>query len=120
MVVGNEGMGTLRDRIERRLRAEVCPLCRKGRSDGGCEQSADFPCPLMGRLDEVTEVISGIRDYSLEPYQERLREVVCSSCPSGKSGTCARRDEGDCALDAHFPKIVAVIESELAADPGLV
>lgn len=111
-------MTALRDRIEKRLREEICSICGQQR-DGECGQSEDFLCPLVSHLDEVIEVISATRDYSLIPYQEQVRAIVCSSCRTDDTSECTHRQERDCALDAYFPRIVAVIERELAADPGL-
>lgn len=111
-------MTTLRERIEHRIRDEICPLCRQDSRSSHCE-AGDEPCPLIDHLDQVMEIISGIRDYSLEPYRDKLRQVVCAACASGQGDVCARRERRDCALDAYFPKIVAIIESELEADAGL-
>lgn len=113
-------MRSLRDRIERELREHICPLCREATSGQGCcRGQADEACTLMDRLDEIMEVISSIRDYSIDPYQERIRRIICSDCDEGPDGTCEQRDQGSCALDAHFPRIVAIIEKELAADSGV-
>lgn len=112
-------MGNVRDRIRQQIREQICTICREGHSGGGCGHSADDPCVLIVSVDEIMEVISGISDYSLEPYHDRIREVVCSTCKQDETGHCATRDEGRCALDNHFPKVVAIIEKELAADPGL-
>lgn len=114
-----ETMTTLRDRIEKRLREEVCTTCQQDRPDSGCDEAGDRNCALMARMDEVIEVIGSVRDYSLMPYQDRLRQVICTDCADEHDGTCSRRDSRECALDAYFPTIVAVIEKELAADPGI-
>jgi hypothetical protein len=110
-------MAELRDRIERRIRDEICPTCRQARE--GCHHREDDPCPLIGQLDQIIEVISSTRDYSLEPYQARIREIVCTACRQDESGDCVLRDEQQCALDTYFPRIVSLMEQEFAKDPGL-
>lgn len=75
--------------------------------------------PLFARLDDVIEVIEGIRDYSVEPYQQKVRQMICTTCRQDGEGLCVTRDNELCALDKYFPMIVAVIEEELNADPGL-
>ena len=75
--------------------------------------------PLFSRLDDVIAVVEGIRDYSVEPYEQKVREIVCATCRQDDQGRCATRDHGFCGMDKYFPMIVAVIEQELHADPGL-
>lgn len=108
-------MSGLKHRIEARLRerieaAEKAEPNACGKLDLG---------PLFARLDEVIEVVEGIRDFSVEPYLDRVREVVCATCRQDESGRCATRDARRCGLDRHFDLIVAVVEQELKHDPGL-
>ena len=112
-------MSDLRERIQRELRNEVCSICVQDREGEGCVGLADDTCLLMARLDEIMEVISGVRDYSLEPYRDRIRQVICASCEGAAGGSCDDRQRSACALDAYFPRIVAVIERELFADRGV-
>ena len=111
-------MTTLHDRIEHRLRDEICSRCRDEHPDAKCENATDFPCPLMTRLDDVIRVVAATQDYSVEPFQERVREVVCATCRTTDAGDCAHRERQKCALEAYFPQIVAIVEKELAADTG--
>jgi hypothetical protein len=97
----------LRERIEA---AEKSDAKRAGKLDLG---------PLFTRLDDVIRVVEGIRDYSVAPYHEKVREIVCATCRQDGSGRCATRDQQHCGLDKYFPIIVAVIEEELKSDPGL-
>lgn len=112
-VIGD--MSTLRSRIEQRLRerieaAEAAKACAGGKLDLG---------PLFGRLDDLIAVVEGIRDYSVEPYMERVREVICATCRQDASGRCVTRDADRCGLERYFDLIVAVVENELKHDPGL-
>ncbi len=106
-------MSELRERIERRLRERLaselqsCPECESSSSSG-----IDTG-PLFKHLDEVIEIVAAVQDYSVDPYMDKVRQVVCSACRQKPGGECATRDDGRCALDRFFPIIVAVIEKEL-------
>jgi len=107
-------MSELKQRIEQRLRERIDAA--EAAAGGG--RKLDLG-PLFTRLNELVEVVEGIRDYSVEPYRERVREVVCAACRQDESGRCATRDAEQCGLDKHFELIVAVVEAELGQDPGL-
>jgi len=111
-------MDTLRQRIERRLREEICDPCREDRGLDSCAEGDDF-CPLMDRLDDLVAVVSGIKDYSLEPYRDKVGEIICSTCRADEDGSCRHRQSHDCALEEYFPKIVAILEEELKSDPAI-
>src|SRR5262245_28567055 len=104
-------METLRERIERELRSQICRNCYGWGRDAACAAGSD--CPLFENLDEVIEVVRSIRDVSVGPYHERLRAVVCSHCRLDSTGHCRRSNQLNCALDVYFPQIVAIIENEL-------
>jgi hypothetical protein len=108
-------MNSLHLRIEKRLRERIdAAECKAPAARGPIDLK-----PLMSRLDEVIRVVEGIRDYSVEPYRERVREIVCATCRQDASGNCRTRENGLCGLDKYFDVIVAVVEEELKADPGL-
>jgi len=107
-------MNALQDRIENRLREQIGAAERAMGSGDRLELD-----PLFSRLADVIEVVEGIRDYSVEPYRDRVREIVCSSCRQDPDGRCSTRDSQTCGLDKHFDLIVAVVEEELKHDPGL-
>ncbi len=113
-------MSALREQIESRLREEISVLYWRDHPPAdGAGPPDELPFPLKSRLDAVIDIIAGAKDFSLEPYQEKVREIVCSTCRQDGSGACSLREEGECSLEAYFPKIVAIIEKELEADPGI-
>lgn len=107
-------MNALKNRIERRLREKIEAAEQASGGNGRLDLG-----PLFARLDELIGVVEGIRDYSVEPYMEKVREVICATCREDPSGRCATRDSHKCGLDQHFDLIVAVVEAELKHDPGL-
>jgi len=111
-----DGMKTsLYQRIESRLHERIDQLKR----ESGRDLPEDLFDPLFHHLTEVIEIVASIKDYSTEPYLEKLRSVVCVDCNADRSGDCVRRDAGMCGLNDYFPLIVGTIEQELKSDPGL-
>jgi hypothetical protein len=108
-------MNGLRQRIESKLRERIEAAERTAPAPGG---ELDLG-PLFARLDEVIQVVSGIRDFSVEPYRERVREIICASCRQDGEGHCKTRSASLCGLDKYFDLIVGVIEQELKTEPGL-
>jgi hypothetical protein len=108
-------MSSLQSRIEAQLRERI-DAAEKASPGGNGKLDLG---PLFARLDDLIGVVEGIRDYSVEPYMERVREIVCATCRQDASGRCATRDSQKCGLDRHFDLIVAVVEQELKHDPGL-
>lgn len=108
-------MSSLRERIESRLRdrieaAEQTALTGTGKLDLE---------PLFAHLDELIQVVESIHDFSVEPYRERVREIVCSTCRQDDTGRCGTRAASLCGMDKYFDMIVAVVQQELKAEPGL-
>lgn len=103
---------SLKDRVAERLRERIPAEAAKHGDD---PQKMDIT-PLFSHLDDVIQVVSQVHDYSTEPYMDRVREIVCSSCREQDTGICDTRENGMCALDSYFPTIVAVIEQEMKAE----
>ncbi len=103
-------MATLRENIEKKLRERVCANCYATLPDGSCNLGG---CPIFARLDEIIEIVSSIRDYSIDPYLDRLRTIICATCEQHPDGRCLRRDALDCGLSMYFPMVVEIIEEEL-------
>lgn len=100
-------------RIEAQLRSQICPECNFKIGDHDC--AAGSKCPLFHRLDQVIEILGSIRDYSTEPYQDRLKAVLCPQCRHDSNAPCRPGDGPHCAIDLYFPTIVAIVERELYA-----
>lgn len=108
-------MATLRERIERRIRDEICHVCLYERADGGCNQTLLDLCPIVAKLDEVIAIVRATDSDAIDPYVERLRETVCGECDNqGDDGHCGVRDRADCPLDDYFVLVVEIVEQELA------
>ena len=106
-------MTALREKIEAQLREQVCSVCFARLRNGGCGLPEGFRCPLFEHLDEVIQIVGSTQEEAIEPYVDRLRQVICSHCQMNDSGHCAKRDNLECALDMYLPLVVEIIESEL-------
>lgn len=112
-------MSTLHERIERRIREAICHACIYQTADGGCNLAGHESCPVVGKIDEVVGIVKGIRSDRIDPYAQRLREVVCAECHNeDAAGHCKLRDHADCPLDDYFVLLVQIVEEELAAEPS--
>ncbi|MCK6457755.1 MAG: hypothetical protein L6Q92_14640 [Phycisphaerae bacterium] len=110
-------MKPLRARVEDRIRETICRACIYEKSDGGCSLKDPNDCPIISRIDKIIDVVRTIRSDKIDPYVERLREVICSECRmQDENGQCTMRDHADCALDDYFVLIVDLVESELVAE----
>lgn len=93
------------------LQAKVCIKCLDGNGDGDCRIAGDGFCAMKIHLPNIIEAVNSVYSHSIVPYEEQLRNKVCSTCTHRSAdGHCSLRDEVECALDRYFPLIVEVIE----------
>ncbi len=108
-------MNTVYLQVENRLQQRIERL----RQDSGKDLPEDLFEPLFAHLQDVIDIVASIKDYSTEPYLEKLRAVVCVECAQDPRGTCVRREAGMCGLNDYFPMIVGTIEDVLKTETGL-
>jgi hypothetical protein len=109
-------MKPLRDRIEERIRDTICRACVYEKAGGGCALEK-MACPIINRIDKVIDVVRTTRSDRIDPYVERLRQVVCNECSmQDAGGHCPMRAHSDCALDDYFVLLVDLVEQELATE----
>ncbi len=107
-------MNALQKRIDADLRKRFGQI----RMEAGSQLPEGFFEPVFDHLEALIDVVASIRDYSTEPYLDKVRQVICTQCLATADGRCARRDAQTCGLDVYFPIIVGVIERALRSDPG--
>lgn len=106
----------LQDRIRVRLETEVCHNCIYRTRDGSCGLPERMSCPILSRVDKIVEIVWTTESDRIEPYVEKLREVICRNCRmEDENGHCPLREHGDCALDDYFALVVNIVEEELTA-----
>ncbi len=93
------------------LEQRICAKCVDGDGSGQCLIAPGRECALRSRFPQIIETVNAVFSQSVEPYVDELRKRVCALCTEQTpEGTCALRDETECALDRYFPLIVQVIE----------
>jgi hypothetical protein len=103
------------ERVRRRLRDEVCKVCLYRTADGGCDLVPDIDCPILTRVDDIVDIVRSVKADRMDPYVDRLREVICADCRmQNAEGQCDMRDANDCVLDDYFGMIVEIVEEELS------
>lgn len=106
-------MESLRHRVEQVLRQRICSVCVEALADGSCGLPKGFLCPLFQRLDDIIAVVAEKQGDQIDPYVQRLREIVCTTCSMDEKGVCDHRNQLSCALDMYFPLVIELIEKEL-------
>ena len=93
------------------LQAKVCVKCVDGDGKGECRIAGGTACALQAYLPQIIQTINSVYSHSIVPYEEQLREHICSACVhQSADGHCQVRKDVACALDRYFPLIVQVIE----------
>jgi hypothetical protein len=102
------------------LRDSVCGVCSSFVEDTQnptrCVLETSGACNLFAKLDQVVDVVSNVKDGSIAPYLEGLRQNVCARCEhQDDRGICDIRDSRGavpvwCNLDAYFNLVVGTIE----------
>jgi hypothetical protein len=93
------------------LQSRICSKCADGNGQGGCMIAPGRTCALKTFLPQILEAVNAVYSSSIAPYEEQLRKKVCGRCAESKAdGSCAIRDDVECALDRYFPLIVQVLE----------
>lgn len=74
-------MPSLGERVSRRMEEQRCPVCILGVVGGECDVPDSRGCAIWRDVEGAVGVVRGIRSDKMDPYLDRLREVICSECP---------------------------------------
>ena len=108
-------MPSLVERVSRRIEQQICPICVFRGAGGECHVPDSRGCAILRNVEGAINVVKDIHSDKMDPYIDRLRDVICSECPNEDSdGICALRAHADCPLDDYFGLLVEIIEEELA------
>ncbi len=98
------------DELEAIVRSRICAVCSDRTVDGTCGL-AETGCSLFQLFPLVAQAILATDSSEIEPYIRAIRENVCTVCiDQALDGSCKRREEVTCALDAYIVPIVEAIE----------
>ena len=102
------------EELEAILQNRICSLCNTRTLEGACGAGEPGHCPLLTLFPLVAQAVAATESDDLQPYIDAIHENVCSVCIDQRlDGSCPQRDGKRCALDAHMPRIVEVIEEAL-------
>ncbi len=100
------------------IRSRVCRGCIDSDGHGNCMISSAADCTITRFFPQIVSAVRSVSSPFMEPYEAELRKRVCSECVhQSRDGSCAVRNDVECALDRYFPLIVQAIE-EIAAGEG--
>ena len=104
----------LAERVEKRVRDEICRVCIFRGPQGECLTPDPQGCGIIRSIDQAIQIVRETQSDRMDPYILKLREVVCKDCENqDQSGNCSLRPSADCSLDDYFGLLVEIIEDEL-------
>src|SRR5690349_16521581 len=97
--------------LEAIVRNRICSVCTERTTDGRCGMAEPAHCALFELFPLVARSIESVRSNDIRDYIQAIRDQVCAACRDGESdGTCEKRREVRCALDAYLMLVVDAIE----------
>ncbi len=104
-------MNTRVDELERIVRDRICAVCTDRTAERTCGLEDPNQCSLFRLFPLVVQAILATDSENIEDYIQAVRENVCAVCVDQTlDGSCALRDQVQCALDAYLLPIVDAIE----------
>jgi hypothetical protein len=99
------------EELETVVRGKICAVCSDRDGKGGCGLEEPSECALFRLFPQVARAIQSTASDDIRDYVAAIRGEVCSSCWDREpDGTCERREQVRCALDAYLIPIVETIE----------
>jgi hypothetical protein len=97
--------------LEAIVRSKLCGICSDRTAQGQCGLEQPANCALFRLFPEVARAIQSTHSDDINDYVAAIRNQVCSICGDrAKDGSCDKRTQVDCALDAYLLLVVDAIE----------
>jgi hypothetical protein len=97
--------------LESIVRNRICSVCTERLAAGGCGLEKTESCALFDLFPRVAKAIQSTNSNDIHEYIEAIRRDVCPVCLDQDSdGSCERRLQVRCALDAYLLPVVDAIE----------
>ena len=97
--------------LEDIVRNKICGVCTDRTVDGQCGLEEPAGCALFRLFPAVVGAIQSVKSDDIHQYIEAIRRNVCAVCSEESSdGSCAKRRQVQCALDAYLILVVDLIE----------
>jgi len=97
--------------LESIVRNRICGVCTERKADGDCGLEEQTSCALFDLFPRVAKAIQSTNSNDIQEYIEAIRRDVCPVClDQDPDGSCERRQQVRCALDAYLLPVVDAIE----------
>src|SRR2546427_7431778 len=97
--------------LEAIVRSKLCGVCSDRTIDGQCGLEQPANCALFRLFPEVARAIQSTHSDDINDYVAAIRKQVCSICgDQANDGSCDKRHQVDCGLDAYLLLVVDAIE----------
>jgi len=99
------------EELETVVRGKICAVCSDRDAKGGCGLEDPTTCALFRLFPQVAKAIQSTHSDDIRDYIATIRAEVCSICRDEEGdGTCEKREQVSCSLDAYLIPIVEAIE----------
>ena len=97
--------------LEAIVRKRICGVCSDRTISGECGLEEPSECALFRLFPQVAQAIQSVNSDDIHQYIEAIRQSVCSICvDEAADGSCEKRQEVRCSLDAYLLLVVDAIE----------
>ena len=97
--------------LEAVVRNRICKVCTDRTEEGQCGLEDPSSCALFRLFPQIAQAIQSTNSNDIREYIDAIRTHVCSVCTDqAADGSCERRQEVRCALDAYLLVVVDAIE----------
>jgi hypothetical protein len=97
--------------LEALVRDRICKVCTERTVEGHCGLEEPESCALFRLFPQVARAIDSVNSEDVNDYIAAIRRNVCSVCEEqAADGSCAARQQVQCALDAYLLLVVEAIE----------
>ena len=97
--------------LEAIIRKRICGVCSDRTTSGECGLEQPSECALFRLFPQVVQAIQSVTSDDIHQYIEAIRQKVCSICADeAADGSCEKRQEVRCSLDAYLLLVVDAIE----------
>lgn len=97
--------------LEAIIRTKICGICSDRTNEGQCGLEQPDTCALFRLFPQVARAIQSTHSDDINDYVAAIRSQVCSICgDQATDGTCEKRRQVNCALDAYLLLVVDAIE----------
>jgi len=99
------------EELEEIVRQRICGVCSDRTAAGECGLENPGDCGIFRMFPQVAHAIQSTNSADIRDYIEAIRRDVCTVCrDQATDGSCDKRTQVRCALDAYLLLIVDAIE----------